>query len=307
MALHSSSYFFRLPRELKDQIYHRLWSNTLLGFRHKEFVVIARYEVTANFAILKGLPAWLITNRQFLEEGMQQFFDHAQFTVGEGQSFPFYEVRSVTSPPEFPPLITSYVSTHIDVMREMGICLHPIPDASSRLLCLTHTKKLRVKNITITLDVCYDSRENCVDPQSVLCDYIKHGCCTPHISISATIIAPSLTHQDTNALLAILNDRENPLQDLELCVTGTDIDPNDDHIISFLKAKPQNPVLEIRHDWTFFDRLPKTLHKLSISIPDDVKFRKWFPENCVVVLEEMNRKCGELVSITLSEKKHSTR
>jgi hypothetical protein len=49
--------FFELPRELRDLIYDNLWSATLIAFRHKGLVTIARYQAEPECTVLHALPS----------------------------------------------------------------------------------------------------------------------------------------------------------------------------------------------------------------------------------------------------------
>jgi hypothetical protein len=91
IALDESRLFFsRLPREIRDKIYHYLWSTVFLAFRHNRLVTIGHYDTNSGYSVVNSLSSWLMTNYQFLDEGMQQFCCYAQSTVGKYNTLPLY-------------------------------------------------------------------------------------------------------------------------------------------------------------------------------------------------------------------------
>jgi hypothetical protein len=72
----SSSPFFHLPRELRDEIYHHTFNNTPTTFQHRELVVLATHgfpKYTDSSTPTQGLPSWLLSCRLILIKAMQHF------------------------------------------------------------------------------------------------------------------------------------------------------------------------------------------------------------------------------------------
>ena len=73
-----------LPREIRDMIYHYLWSDTLYIFRHRNLKVRALYPEDSDrrnlFPSPSKLPLWLLASTEFFNEGLDQFYRRAIFT-----------------------------------------------------------------------------------------------------------------------------------------------------------------------------------------------------------------------------------
>jgi hypothetical protein len=77
---HLSKMLLTLPRELRNQIYHHLWSSVparALSTGHTAwyFCVPMPLSLLSN-PIPVGLPSWLPTSRAMLQEGLEQFHIH---------------------------------------------------------------------------------------------------------------------------------------------------------------------------------------------------------------------------------------
>ena len=72
-----------LPRELRDLVYHHAWEGTHIYYRELGWGVDVRYlDALGACAAPSKLPAWLLTHPQVLVEGLEQFYVHAEFSVG---------------------------------------------------------------------------------------------------------------------------------------------------------------------------------------------------------------------------------
>ncbi|KAH7094293.1 hypothetical protein FB567DRAFT_509926 [Paraphoma chrysanthemicola] len=276
MTSHPASHvtFSHLPRELRDIVYDRLWSGTLVAFRYKELVVLARYDTAQYYAIFNGLPRWLITNRQFLEEGMQQFHYNAQFTVGEHNKLPLYEHRHPHKP---------FCIATRKTPRPGGVALK-IKDSSCPLLDLTRARRLKVDYLCVAVEVAYDSRQKCVAVGQQCCNYEVSGCCIPHVVVAiipkdrrAVATEPNNrprqeAFENFEVLAALFRDDGSKVQDLDLIIRAGHPRLKDSAYRvagALFRAVPKDVIPEIRCDWRFFDKIPRTLHRLRVGIIGD--------------------------------------
>ena len=77
--------FSSLPRELRDMLYHELWTKTSMLWFVQKPRGKPRSRVEINYGnsdqlFQPGLPCWLISSRQFLHEGFCQLLKHALWT-----------------------------------------------------------------------------------------------------------------------------------------------------------------------------------------------------------------------------------
>ncbi|KAH7084649.1 hypothetical protein BKA63DRAFT_497962 [Paraphoma chrysanthemicola] len=266
--------FPQLPRELRDIVYDSLWSGTLIAFRHKKLVVLARYNTAQYYAIFNGLPRWLITNRQFLDEGMQQFHYNAQFTVGEHNNLPLHEHRH--------PHKLFCIATR-KTPRPGGVALK-IKDSSCPLLDLRRARRLKVDYLCVAVEVAYDSRQNCAAVGQQGCNYKVSGCCIPHVVVAiipkdrrAVATEPNNrprqeAFENFEVLAALFRDDRCKLQDLDLIIRpGNPILKDSAYRVigALFRAIPKDVVPEIRCDWQFFDKIPKTLRRLRVGVIGD--------------------------------------
>ncbi|KAF1914823.1 hypothetical protein BDU57DRAFT_540699 [Ampelomyces quisqualis] len=82
--------FFGLGRELRNQIYHETWLSTpnleLYRRSDSEPRIRANYTVTNAYEAVRethsrGLPAWLLTNKAMMAEGLEQFCCHGTVSL----------------------------------------------------------------------------------------------------------------------------------------------------------------------------------------------------------------------------------
>mgnify|MGYP006877408491 CR=1 FL=1 len=98
----SGSNFFGLPREIRDEIYHQVWTGSALPFVQQWKVIVGKEAFRGNVLIVTQYPTaiqygslpfsahhetytfphprWIWTCRQLWTEATEQFYRHAQFT-----------------------------------------------------------------------------------------------------------------------------------------------------------------------------------------------------------------------------------
>ncbi|KAF2256587.1 hypothetical protein BU26DRAFT_25143 [Trematosphaeria pertusa] len=67
----TTSPFYLLPRELRDEIYEHAWGNVGIVFQYRGIWSVAAPKNGEDFAI--GLPKWIRTSKLILDEAMQAF------------------------------------------------------------------------------------------------------------------------------------------------------------------------------------------------------------------------------------------
>jgi hypothetical protein len=70
--------FFSLAREIRDQIYHHLFANTVYHILSRNHVINISYGDASHHQ--HTFPAWLLFNKTILSEGLDQFAQHAACT-----------------------------------------------------------------------------------------------------------------------------------------------------------------------------------------------------------------------------------
>jgi hypothetical protein len=93
----SKSPFFRLLRELRDQIYDHIWKNTdktRQWYKEKQYIVTYDLGSTAEETLPVEKARWLLTNKQMLQEGLQQLHQKSgwHFKGSYGEKRPQYYV-----------------------------------------------------------------------------------------------------------------------------------------------------------------------------------------------------------------------
>jgi hypothetical protein len=282
--------FYELPRELRNQVYHYLWNDTLIAFRHNGLVTIARYQNNSEYTILDALPPWLGTSRQIRLEGMQQFYYHAHFSVGEYSTLPLYLYRTA----EYSPYIAPYASRpHASVKHTAA----PIKDVSSDLLCLDKARKLKVQKLCIKFEVSYGSRRQCLDRLDAFCSSF---CCELSLDVSiAPIDHPGEPYpfQNFEALENLLQNKNTALRELELEVVPASPRLKFNHhqrFDKFLWRRGKDLRADTTYDWTFFTKLPKNLRRVNIAIIEDTITPRVWPRCCVLALQEARKKFEEV-------------
>jgi hypothetical protein len=82
-AISYDSNLFHIPLELREKIYHYLWCDTRLSDIEEDYCKFSLTYLESNSSpksTQNGLPNWLLTNKQVLSEGMQQFYRNATCT-----------------------------------------------------------------------------------------------------------------------------------------------------------------------------------------------------------------------------------
>jgi hypothetical protein len=82
-AILYDSNLFYIPLELRERIYHYLWCDTRLSDIEEDSCKFSLTYLVSNSSpksTQNGLPNWLLTNKQVLSEGMQQFYRNATCT-----------------------------------------------------------------------------------------------------------------------------------------------------------------------------------------------------------------------------------
>jgi hypothetical protein len=74
-ASSEESPLLRLPRELRDQIYDTCLHDSCVRIDHIDFFTVLSYDGTKD--AVRGWPRWLLTNKQLLHEGFEQFYRQA--------------------------------------------------------------------------------------------------------------------------------------------------------------------------------------------------------------------------------------
>jgi hypothetical protein len=100
---HRLPILFVLPREIRDMVYHELWRDAsqmslmvLIKEATSTHQLIIRYEDCATNpvnssrseskqSLNSGLPQWLLSNKAFLDEGLEQLFRKATWMVNSQQ------------------------------------------------------------------------------------------------------------------------------------------------------------------------------------------------------------------------------
>ena len=73
--------FFKLPREVRDEVYYNTWGSIVFSFDHGGMLVVVRHGNATIPDTLAIFPEWLQANVQFRDEGMQQLYRSAVFAV----------------------------------------------------------------------------------------------------------------------------------------------------------------------------------------------------------------------------------
>ncbi|KAF2134321.1 hypothetical protein P153DRAFT_353483 [Dothidotthia symphoricarpi CBS 119687] len=91
--------FFTLPRELRNAVYHQIWSHTSrLSIPHQDRLYELTYTTRSSGPSphQRGLPLWLLANKQFLTEGLDQLLLNAAWSWGT--SNPSHNPRASSTP-----------------------------------------------------------------------------------------------------------------------------------------------------------------------------------------------------------------
>jgi hypothetical protein len=294
----STAYFFALPRELRDQVYHHLWTSTLLAFRHDTIVTVARYSTESEYTILDALPAWLAANHQVCDEGMQQLYRHAHFTVGEHYSLPLYLYRDSLHGP----VIASPRSTRPDDHHDYETLT--IEEIASDLLSLKYAHKLVVKDLCSKFEAYYLSRDGCLSSSTrATRNYCSTGCCTLHVDVS---IAPGdgeaspAFFSNFHIIQHLLENESIALQELQLEISSGGLrlrnnrPPGD--FSRYIRQEGRNVKASIHYNWSLLERLPKTLRKVNLGLIDDWNTPRKEPEICILPLQIIRKKCEDVVA-----------
>lgn len=78
------SKFFNLPREIRDELYHRAFDGSHQTIKWRDLRISSWYNKEYTLPAV-GLPKWLLTNRQILKEGLEQFHRAADFRICTSQ------------------------------------------------------------------------------------------------------------------------------------------------------------------------------------------------------------------------------
>ncbi|KAL5115020.1 hypothetical protein ACEQ8H_007061 [Pleosporales sp. CAS-2024a] len=279
-----------LPRELRDQIYHELWDSTILAFRHDDVVTIARCGKYHEDTILNRLPAWLVANRQICNEGMQQFYCDAHFTVGEHYTLPLFLYReciygSVIAPPK----ATQPGECH-DFKESI------IKEITSDLLTLERARRLAVKDLCIQFEAYFPFRRDC--QTSLSKSFCTTNCCPLHANVSicpgdGKSVAALFEHFD--AIESLFRNGNIALRHLRLEITpGFPIlrdSRNPLGFSAFISRQGRDVQPEAHYDWRILDMLPNNLRSIQIAIIDDIHTPRGGPAMCTIPLGVAREVC----------------
>jgi hypothetical protein len=291
--------FFLLPRELRDQIYHILWSNSLIAFRHNSVVTLARYYIGSDYTILNAIPAWLEANRQICDEGMHQFYRHAYFTVGEYHTLPLYLYRDLAN--------GLTISTQPDQTRAsrenaQTYTTSIIKNVRSYLLSLKRAQTLIIQDLCVKLEAYYRSRENCGDAARLYC---ACRCCDLQMDVS---IGPNDGYTESHTVFEkfhviaqLLHDNDIALEELQIDIVSSQprlkgVRPNSG-FSKFIRTEGRDVNVDIQYDWSFFDTLPTSLKRINIGVLEDTMTPRalYSPSFGIIALEVAREKCRDVV------------
>jgi hypothetical protein len=99
----SESPFFRLPREIRDQIYGHIWKDTCKirqWYKQKHYTVTYDLGSTAQEKLPLEKALWLLANKQMLHEGLQELHQRSEwhFEGSLGETRPKYYVLPSMTP-----------------------------------------------------------------------------------------------------------------------------------------------------------------------------------------------------------------
>lgn len=139
---------FKLPRELRDKVYHELWKD---GALIKQRYGRVKYNIT--YGELRYLPSksckhpWLLTNKQMLHEGIQQLHTESIWHMFDYHQRKTKRVNYVL--PLMTPGRAQHVRIHLNHLRSnMDMNIKTLHRIVTKLLSDPHASSLRSIRVT---------------------------------------------------------------------------------------------------------------------------------------------------------------
>ncbi|PSN62437.1 hypothetical protein BS50DRAFT_118820 [Corynespora cassiicola Philippines] len=77
-AIPQASTFLQLPRELRNKVYFHIWQSFYITIRQGDIYYELKFCFDDQCAPDSASSAWLFTSKQFLHEGISEFYQHAR-------------------------------------------------------------------------------------------------------------------------------------------------------------------------------------------------------------------------------------